>query len=111
MDPVDRVLSAEDRLVPSSGFHSRVMAAVMTDEMRRSTTPFPWVRLALGVTTSLAWAAAGAWAAEQIDWSAFAPVATALALEPAVGYAAAAVAASLMIMAVPLLQGPRDSED
>ena len=54
---IDRVLSDEPGIVPSSGFVSAVMDAVTT-EATAPALPFPWRRawpLAAGVGAALAW--------------------------------------------------------
>jgi hypothetical protein len=53
-DPVDRILSREDDILPSSGFVVSVMEAVRQEAETPPPIPFPWTRalpglLALGV--------------------------------------------------------------
>jgi hypothetical protein len=48
MDDLDRILSADDSIVPSSGFAARVMAAVHTEAAAPPPIPLPWRRLAVG---------------------------------------------------------------
>ena len=100
MDPVDKVLAAEDRLVPSSGFQARVMDAVRAEQGKQPPTPFPWARFAVGVVSGLAWAAAGAALTETVDWSWFAPLSV-LVSNPHVGYATLVTLASLAVVAIP----------
>lgn len=56
-DDIDRALSDEPDIVPSSGFVAAVMDAV-TAEATASALPFPWRRawpLAAGVVATLVW--------------------------------------------------------
>jgi len=53
-DPVDRILSREDDILPSSGFVLSVMEAVRQEAATPPPIPFPWTRalpglMALGV--------------------------------------------------------------
>jgi hypothetical protein len=53
-DPVDRILSREDDILPSSGFVFSVMEAVRQEAATPPPIPFPWTRalpglMALGV--------------------------------------------------------------
>lgn len=43
-DPVDRVLSYEEEIVPSAGFTAAVMGAVRNEAATPSPIPFPWKR-------------------------------------------------------------------
>src|SRR5262245_18628600 len=103
MDPLDKVLVTDDRLVPSSGFHSRVMDDVFAEEARRPPPAFPWGRFAAGVVTCLSWAIAAASFANQMDWSNLAPVLS--IVESSHGRDAVLIAAgSLLIVAIPRLR-------
>ena len=102
MDPLDKILAAEDRLVPSSGFHLRVMEAVHAEQVRLAPVRFPWGRFAVGVAASVAWAAAGAVVVEQMNVS-FAAVSS-VSLNRDVGYGLLAIAGSLIVAAIPRLR-------
>lgn len=58
MDPIDKILSSEPDLEPSSGFAEAVMRSVAVGAA--SSSPFPWIRLAAGSTVcvAIAWAVA-----------------------------------------------------
>jgi len=60
-DDIDRILSAQDEILPSSGFAASVMEAVRRDAATPPPIPFPWAR---------AWpvVAAGALALAGIPW-------------------------------------------
>ena len=58
MDEIDRILSSDDDLVPSSGFSARVMEAVEDSVAEDPPLTFPWGRFAIGVIACLVWAAA-----------------------------------------------------
>jgi hypothetical protein len=104
-DDVDRILSAEDQLVPSSHFAMEVMAAV-----RRPAEPpplaFPWFRFVAGVAALVVMAAAGTVLVLRAG-PALAPVAAPFesltAIAPELGYAMAATLLSLGLAAVPRL--------
>ena len=46
---LDRILAAEEELVPSSGFLSSVMECVQEEAATPAPIPFPWKRVVLGV--------------------------------------------------------------
>ena len=93
MDDLDRALSSEDSLTPSSGFTSSVMDAVQEQVAVSNTSPpFPWGRCLLGVAACVAWAFAAANVTSGLDAS---TVSQFSSLAPDLGYAAAAVAAGL----------------
>jgi hypothetical protein len=48
-DEIDRVLSSEDAVVPSSGFASSVMEAVKRESKAPPPIPFPWKRALPGL--------------------------------------------------------------
>jgi hypothetical protein len=58
MDDLDRILSRDDDLQPSSGFADGVKAAIALDS-EGLPLPFPWGRWALGLVACLVVAAAG----------------------------------------------------
>jgi hypothetical protein len=104
-DEVDRILSAEDQLVPSSHFAMEVMAAV-----RRPAEPppliFPWFRFIAGVVALVVMAAAGTVLLLRAGPS-LTPVAAPLeplaTVAPELGYAMAATLLSVGLAAVPRL--------
>lgn len=53
MDELDRILSAEEAIEPSSGLADSVMRAVREQAAAPPPLRFPWVRLALGTGTAL----------------------------------------------------------
>jgi hypothetical protein len=58
-DDLDRILSSEDLLEPSSEFAMEVMAAVRRHAAEPSPLLFPWFRFAAGLAASGAMAVAG----------------------------------------------------
>jgi len=46
---LDKILSSEEPLVPSSGFVSAVMSRVHSETSAQSEIPFPWHRLAAAI--------------------------------------------------------------
>ena len=104
-DDFDRILSAEDRLEPSSHFAMDVMAAV-----RRPAEPpplmFPWFRFVAGVAALAVMAAAGTVLLLRAG-PALTPVAAPFepltAVAPELGYAIAATLLSLGLATVPRL--------
>lgn len=52
-DDLDRVLSAEDKIVPSSGFASSVMDAVRREAATPPPIPFPWKRALPGLVLGI----------------------------------------------------------
>jgi len=93
VDDLDRALSSEDSLTPSSGFASSVMDAVHEHAVvANMSPPFPWGRCLLGLAACVAWAFAGVSVTSRIDAS---TVSQFSSLAPDLGYAAAAVAAGL----------------
>ena len=104
MDPLDKVLVTEGRIVPSSGFQSRVMDAVGAEQAKQPTTPFPWGRFAAGVVTCASWAVAAASVIDQTASSIAAPLVSAVGSSQHVAYAALAAAASLLVVAIPRLR-------
>jgi hypothetical protein len=60
-DVLDRILSSEDPLMPSSGFMARVMGAVQEADSAPPPLPFPWRRFIVGVIAILVSVASGLW--------------------------------------------------
>ena len=54
MDEIDRILAADDPLVPPAGFTARVMTAVREAGAEEPPLPLPWGRFALGLAASVA---------------------------------------------------------
>ena len=92
MDDLDRALSSEEPLVPSSGFASGVMDAVRESTIARPSMPFPWGRCLLGVAACGAWAMAAVNLTTSVDAEAFASLS---GLAPQLALAAAAVVVGL----------------
>src|SRR6516164_3983989 len=59
-DELDRILSSEDSLTPSSGFTANVLAAVHMPPAQPLRRPFPWLRFVTGLAASGLMAGAGA---------------------------------------------------
>ncbi|HYB60314.1 MAG TPA: hypothetical protein VEH50_02450 [Methylomirabilota bacterium] len=53
-DELDRILSAEDRIVPSSGFAASVMDTVRREAATPPPIPFPWTRALPGLVVGIA---------------------------------------------------------
>lgn len=60
-DELDRILSADDEIVPASGLVTSVMDLVRTEASAPPPIPFPWARLAWGLPAVVALAAWLAW--------------------------------------------------
>ncbi len=60
-DDLDRILSADDDIVPASGLVASVMDLVRREASAPPPIPFPWVRLACGVVAVVGLAAWLAW--------------------------------------------------
>jgi hypothetical protein len=59
-EPIDRILSSEDEIMPSSGFLAEVMARVREEAAAPPPIPFPWMRAVPGMLLLagvLGWAA------------------------------------------------------
>jgi hypothetical protein len=52
-DPIDRVLSTDEQLVPSSGFASAVMERVREEAAAPPPIPFPWRRALPGILLAI----------------------------------------------------------
>ncbi len=96
MDELDRILSGDPHIEPSSGFSDDVMRAVSRSAEVPAPLPFPWGRLAIGSASCgmIAWA--GAFVTTSAEAEAWAIVADALAPAlPGMGYAALALCVAL----------------
>jgi hypothetical protein len=105
-EDLDRILSSEDLLEPSSAFAMDVMAAVRRQEAASTALAFPRFRFVAGVAASVVMAAAGtillllsAPALAEMT----APLATLGVFMPELGYATAAVLVSFGLVSVPRL--------
>jgi hypothetical protein len=102
-DAVDRILAAEEELIPSSGFLATVMERVREEAATPAPIPFPWMRALPGillVALVIGWsgfelARAGLAAAREISFTELHLATAGRALEPA-GWVALALAASLL---------------
>jgi hypothetical protein len=106
---LDRILASEEPLAPSSGFAAAVMESVREAAAEPPPLPFPWTRFAAGAIACLVWAAAGVALIVNTDWSAF-PAAHEVTeslrpVLPELGYAAAAVLASLAVLSISRVRG------
>lgn len=105
-DDLDRILSSEDLLEPSSGFAIDVMAAVRRQAAEPSTLPFPWFRFVVGLAASGVMAAAGSVflrVSEPALTAMAAPLAPLASVAPQLGYATAALLVSLGLASLPRL--------
>jgi hypothetical protein len=90
---LDRRLSEEEPLTPSSGFSARVMEAVDADRAQPAPLPFPWWRFLAGAVASGVAAVAGAFVLRDLPGAALtAPV---IEVIPHLALAAAVVFVSL----------------
>jgi len=105
-DELDRVLSSEDELEPSSDLVTNVMAAVRSPDAEPPALGFPWLRFAAGVAASGVMALAGTVLLLRSGpalATVTAPLAPLAAVAPELGYAAAAVLLSLGLASLPRL--------
>jgi hypothetical protein len=58
---LDRMLAAEEELVPSSGFAAAIMDRVREEAARPAPIPFPWSRVAPGLVLAAGVIGWGAW--------------------------------------------------
>lgn len=101
-DALDRILSSEDALAPSSGFAARVMDAVEEAAAEAPPLPFPWGRFGLAVLATCVSAASSVWLLQRVDLS---PAVAALSsIWPEIGYAFAAFLAILAVLYAPYLR-------
>jgi hypothetical protein len=105
-DDLDRILSWETPVEPSSDFAMHVMAAVRRQAAESPPRPFPWLRFAAGLAASGVMAAAGTVLVPRSE-STLAALAASLtpfaAVTPELGYATAAVLVSLGLASLPWL--------
>ena len=103
-DELDRILSSEQSLEPSSGFAAAVMDAVRLQASEPTPLPFPWGRFALGLAACVVLAATGTTLALQTEAMLAAlvvPLAPLAAVAPELGYVALALLGSLAIARLP----------
>jgi len=109
-DDLDRILSSEDDLAPSSGFARNVMAAVRRRDAAPPALRFPWLRFAAGVAASGVMAAAGTvllLRSAPALAAMTAPLAPLATVAPELGWAAAAAILSLGLAFAPRLLARR----
>ncbi len=99
-EQLDRILSLDDVLEPSSGFPSSAMEAVRREAAAPASPPFPWARFGIGIAASGVMAAG---TLPLLDFQpalagAFAPLAAAA---PELAYAAAALLVTLGFNSIP----------
>jgi hypothetical protein len=103
-EELDRILSSEDLLEPSSDFTVDVMARIYLQAAEPSPLSFPWFRVVTGLAASCVMAAAGAVLLLRIGpalTATVAPLAQLGAVTPELGYATAAVLTSLAVAVLP----------
>ena len=105
-DDLERILSSEDLLEPSSDFAMDVMAAVRRQASESTPLRFPWFRFVAGLAASVVMAVAGTilllLSAPALN-AMTTPLAALVAFTPELGYAAAAVLVSLGLASLPRL--------
>ena len=103
-EELDRVLSSEDLLEPSSDFTVDVMARVRLQAAEPSPLSFPWFRVVTGLAASCVMAAAGAILLLRSGpalTATVAPLAELAAVTPELGYATSAILVSLALASLP----------
>jgi hypothetical protein len=101
-DAIDRILSSEDPIMPSSGFMAGVMGAVEEADSAPPPLPFPWRRFILGVIAILVSVASGVWLLSVPESSFVPPVVNRVWVD--LGYATATFVGTLALMYAPRLQ-------
>lgn len=102
-DDLDRILSSDDLIEPSSGFAMNVMNAVRRQAAEPPPLRFPWSRFAVGLAGCCVAAGAGTVLlrqAETIVAAMAAPLAPLVGVAPELGYAATALLVSLGFVAL-----------
>jgi len=101
MNDLDRALSDDDPLVPSSGFAARVMDAVQDAQGEPPPLAFPWRPFAIGLVACLVWAASLISITNRLDRGLLREVAAPFAdAGPLPMYAAAVALATLIVVGV-----------
>lgn len=101
MDEIDRLLSSEERLEPSSGFAAAAMAAVREAATEPPPLPFPWGRLVSGLVVCCGLTLSGAALAMSADLSAATlpvPLPQLATVAPELGLAGATILASFGLL-------------
>src|SRR5271157_1602144 len=120
-DEIDRILSREDEILPSSGFAASVMEAVRRDAAVPPPIPFPWKRalpcavmavVALALTSwvfvrALAQLSRGSGNAHSAEMLTSVLPIVRTAITPAIGWTVAALALALVSVAFSLRLGSR----
>ena len=65
---IDRILSSEGEMIPSSGFVAAAMERVREEAAVPAPIPFPWKRVAPGLVLVAGVIGWGTWTAAQIAW-------------------------------------------
>jgi hypothetical protein len=102
-DELDRILSSEDSLTPSSGFTAKVLAAVRMPPAQPLRRPFPWLRFGTGLAASAMMAGAGAILLDRSTPTLATLVPSLAAVASQFALAAAVTVLSLAIAVVPRL--------
>jgi hypothetical protein len=100
-DELDRILSSDDSLEPSSGFAGAVMGAVRRHAAEPPPIPFPWPRFTIGLVACATMAAAGAALVPRIEPMALDLVAPLASVGSELGYAGLAVIVSVGLARLP----------
>jgi hypothetical protein len=103
LDAIDRILAAEEELIPSSGFLATAMGRARDEAAAPPPIPFPWMRALPGLVlvagvigwTGFELARTGLDAVREVSFTELHLAAAGRALEPA-GWVALALAASLL---------------
>jgi len=120
-DEIDRILSREDEILPSSGFAASVMEAVRREAAVPPPIPFPWKRalpcavmaaVALALTSwvfvrALAQLSRGSGNAHSAEMLTSVLPIVRTAITPAIGWTVAALALALVSVAFSLRLGSR----
>jgi hypothetical protein len=104
-DELDRILSSEDSLQPSSGFVMSVMEAIHREAEVPQPLHFPWVRFVVGLSACVIVALSGTILLLRLDWvpDAFARWASLSAIAPGIGYATTSIVVGYAIASIPRL--------
>ncbi len=98
---LDRILSSDDSLEPSSGFAGAVMSAVRRQEAEPPPLPFPWPRFIVGLVACATMAAAGAALVPRVEPILLAVVAPLAAVGPELACAGLALIVSVGLARLP----------
>jgi hypothetical protein len=110
MDDLDRLLSSDDPVQPSARFVTSVMEAIGDVATEPPPLPFPWGRFAAGLLACATWAACGVWLVDLDTLPLFSnSVAVLASVGNELGYASAAIVASLLAVRLALVRPERSS--